>query len=339
MNKRLTSVAVVCFLVTAGLMGFITLESNVVGAGVTWYVGSGPGNDSLTIYGGIALASDGDTVFVYGGTYVENVMVDKTINLTGEDRNSTIIDGGGLWDSVIIIKNYVNVTGFTVTGSGDAGFPGKDAGIELERVQNCSIVDNNIIFNGGQGIYLYGACGNNILRNNIISNGFNGILLESDSKSDSNHNIVSDNIATNNSDGIAIFSCGYNIVTNNNASNNTDAGISTHSSDNTLITNNIVLSNRYGIHLVDSCNSTILNCTMLEDGICVMGEYLDMWNTHSIDTSNTVNTKPVYYWKNQTGGKIPPDAGQVILANCTNVGIENLNISNTSAGIQLGFSD
>ena len=37
--------------------------------------------------------------------------------------------------------------------------------------------------------------------------------------------------------------------------------------------------------------------------------------------------------------KIPEGAGQVILANCTNVEISNLNISNVDTGIQLGFSE
>jgi parallel beta-helix repeat protein len=51
-----------------------------------------------------------------------------------------------------------------------------------------------------------------------------------------------------------------------------------------------------------------------------------------------VNQKPVYYWKNQTEGTIPNDAGQIILANCTGVTVENQNI-NEALGIQLGFSD
>ncbi|UCD91665.1 MAG: right-handed parallel beta-helix repeat-containing protein, partial [Methanobacteriota archaeon] len=50
------------------------------------------------------------------------------------------------------------------------------------------------------------------------------------------------------------------------------------------------------------------------------------------------NGKPVYYWKNIEGGQIPLDAGEVILANCTNIIAESLDVSNTSMGIQLGFS-
>jgi parallel beta-helix repeat protein len=70
----------------------------------------------------------------------------------------------------------------------------------------------------------------------------------------------------------------------------------------------------------------------------IFGGSLDHWNTHNIDTSNTVNGKPVYYYKNQSGIVVPADAGQVILANCTHFVIENQNLSYASVGIQIGFS-
>jgi len=77
---------------------------------------------------------------------------------------------------------------------------------------------------------------------------------------------------------------------------------------------------------------------MIENGIYICGYSIEYWNTHTIDTSNTVNGKPVYYWKNIAGGTIPAGAGEVILSNCTGVTMENQNTSNGSVGIQLGFS-
>ncbi len=44
---------------------------------------------------------DGDTVLVYLGVYHENMVVNKSITLQGEDRDSAIIDGG--WNSLFSI--------------------------------------------------------------------------------------------------------------------------------------------------------------------------------------------------------------------------------------------
>ena len=59
---------------------------------------------------------DTDTVFVYHGTYYENVDIDKIINLIGEDKNTTIIDGGGKHDVICIHNDNdgVTVSGFTI---------------------------------------------------------------------------------------------------------------------------------------------------------------------------------------------------------------------------------
>ena len=46
-----------------------------------------------TIQEGINNASDGDTVFVYKGCYEENIIVNKTIDLIGEEKENTVING------------------------------------------------------------------------------------------------------------------------------------------------------------------------------------------------------------------------------------------------------
>jgi parallel beta-helix repeat protein len=100
-------------------------------------------------------------------------------------------------------------------------------------------------------------------------------------------------------------------------------------------------------------NNTLINCDLLvwvssqctfienrfnNGGFIVAGFELDQWNTHNIDTSNKVNGKPIYYWKDLNFGNIPEGAGQVILVNCTNVTIENQELTNSSSGIMLGYS-
>jgi len=74
--------------------------------------GNGPGNHTK-IQDAIDNASQGDTVFVYHGTYAELVKIDKSINLLGESWNSTFIKTNG-HDGIFIVADNVVVDGFTV---------------------------------------------------------------------------------------------------------------------------------------------------------------------------------------------------------------------------------
>ncbi|MCK4443848.1 MAG: hypothetical protein KAW09_04850, partial [Thermoplasmata archaeon] len=138
-----------------------TLPENVTAT--TLYVGGvGPGNYT-TIQGAIDAAIPGDTVFVYDGTYNENLVIDRTLSLIGENRDSTLINGGGFGDTIYVTADWVNLTGFFVW---NGGLNGWDAGIELNHVQNCHIADNNFIVNDFDGIFLRSSH-NNTIANNI----------------------------------------------------------------------------------------------------------------------------------------------------------------------------
>ncbi len=74
-------------------VGEKTIKS--VSYGTIFYVGgSGEGNYSR-IQDAIKDSSSGDTVFVYDDSspYLENVVIDKSITLVGEDKTSTVING------------------------------------------------------------------------------------------------------------------------------------------------------------------------------------------------------------------------------------------------------
>jgi parallel beta-helix repeat protein len=290
----------------------ITIEITRGVEALTIYVdddyGSEDATHKMTIQAGINAAQPGDTVFVYNGTYYENVVVGKTINLTGINPNNTTINGNGNGDVIYVSADRVNITGFTVTGSGNSiGY----AGIELNNVQNCKVF------------------------NNIASGNRHGILLDSSER----NNITSNNISSNTECGIYFKLSNWNNIIGNNISNNKEGiEIRGTSTNNSIIANNISLNTIYGIYLWSSGWNTLKNNSMTEDGIYILGGELQDWNTHDIDTSNTVNGKPIYYWKNQVCGLVPSGAGQIILANCTNVSIQNQELNNGSVGLELGFS-
>ncbi|RLF51130.1 MAG: hypothetical protein DRN19_03325 [Thermoplasmata archaeon] len=153
----------------------------------------------------------------------------------------------------------------------------------------------------------------------------------------SNSNNIRHNKILNNEIGIELESSNNNIIVHNNICSSVSEGIYILSSNNNRIAFNNISDSIYGIWLRSSSNNTIINNTMYSGGVTIYGNKLQHWNTHTIE-NNTVNGKPIYYFKNKIGGKIPEDAGEVILANCKGMIIENLRIGNTDAGIEIAFS-
>jgi parallel beta-helix repeat protein len=116
------------------------------------------------IQNAIGNASDGDAIYVYNGIYYENVVIDKRVNLTGEDKNTTIIDGSNTGNVVSIIITEVNVDGFTIRNS---GYYSEDAGVYVGSYTNT--ITNNIITENQCGVYIKDAKSNNILESNITN--------------------------------------------------------------------------------------------------------------------------------------------------------------------------
>jgi len=56
---------------------------------------------------------------------------------------------------------------------------------------------------------------------------------------------------------------------------------------------------------------------------------------HDIDSSNTVDGKPMYYWVNQQNRTVPVDAGYVALVYSVNITAQNLDLKNNGQGLLL----
>ena len=252
-------------------------------------------------------ATDRDTIFVYSGRYKENIVIDKSITLVGEDKNTTIIDGGGRNSVIYISTNEVSISSFTLRNS---GLNQGNAGIRIQGSWSCNI-ENNII------------CNNNHY----------GIWLENSSDSKIIDNIISYNRVT----GINIWYSNNCSIIGNNISDNSLAGLSIYESNSNNVINNVIRYNEIGIWLDSSNNCRIINNAMMNNDIYINGDSLDNWNTHTIEL-NMVNGKPIYYWKNMIHGELSEDAGEIILANCTYVTIGNQHLRDTTVGIEIGFS-
>ncbi|UCE38236.1 MAG: right-handed parallel beta-helix repeat-containing protein, partial [Thermoplasmata archaeon] len=340
MNKKITVVWLSWVMILSFLVTIIEIVP-IVEAPTTWYVddvlGNGaPGNppeDFTSIQDAINVAQPGDTVFVYNGTYFENVVVNKTINLTGENKENTIINGGGSGTVVYVNVSWANITGFTVTWSGS--FFG-EGGMKLYNVKNCKVINNIISSNMGYGIYLESSMDNKVIDNNISSNNQHNIYLSISNWND----IIGNNISSSNwGDGINLISSSNNNILGNNISNNFD-GIEFYSSSNNNITGNNISSNEgFGIYLRSSSSNNFASNNFINEGIFIVGSVLQHFNSHSILSNNIVNRKPLYFYKDSSDinidGKL---VGELIFANCTDVKVQNLHINDTDVGIEAAFS-
>jgi parallel beta-helix repeat protein len=143
----------------------------------------------------------------------------------------------------------------------------------------------------------------------------------------------------NNFTGIAVYG-GKSIIENSNCSSNNYNGISFYYSDDNVITGNNISSNdNYGVYFYNSSNYIIMNNNFSNNGVVIWGDQLSYFNTHRIPTNNIVNGDPLYYYKNCSGINISGiPIGQLILANCTDFDIRNLEINKTDVGVEIAYS-
>lgn len=161
--------------------------------GVTLYAGGNGPENHTRIQDAVNLAQDGDTVFVYGGEYHENVVVDKAIRLVGESKDNVYLNGGTR-AAIKVLANNVEITGFT---------------IDAERA------------NGHDDAAIYiASSGNHIHNNLLIRSEWYGIIIFN-----SSYNVIENNSLIDNDIGIWLCQARHNIVRNNNISQSNYVGI------------------------------------------------------------------------------------------------------------------
>lgn len=213
--------------------------------------------DFNTIQEAINNANPGDTIFVRNGTYHENVFINKSITLTGENREATIINGGEINSVITIEANNVTVQNFTIMKSGNSP---PCCGISVKPIYQDNIINNNKIIENYYGVYLLSS--NNKIYNNIISNNIYGVYLIS-----CTNNVVSNNIINSSVyEGIVLQSAFDNFILDNIILFNYLSGISLYDSRSNWIYGNTIFSNsNYGINLYRSSNNVLSANTILNN--------------------------------------------------------------------------
>jgi len=230
--------------------------------GTILYVGGSGPNNYTKIQDAIDASSEDDTVFVYDDSspYYENIIIEKSITVLGENRETTSILGNESvdWAIVNISSGDVSISGFTIQPN-----MGEPAGIVVSNdytypdywniviLQNVSI-SNNIIKNTAYGIFgmrlKYGDISDNIIKDCTGS----GINLFITSNTTIEKNFISHCCYC----GIEIDGLWgpYRLINHRNPV-----------PENIIISQNTIQSNRWGIQLNGGAVNTIITQNNISD--------------------------------------------------------------------------
>jgi parallel beta-helix repeat protein len=208
---------------------------------------------------------NGHTIFVDEGVYIENVIVNKSVSLFGENRDTTIINGRqNVEDNFLFSINRTNgavVEGFTLQNC--------KIGVFLLASDYCRISNNKMLNCSWFGVWAYGSR-NNFVDSNFFATSHFGVYIVGEPTKSSNDNIVLSNIFDNNSEAAIGILQGAN---------------------NTIISSNLITKNSIGVNeLIDACNSLIVANTLQDNGIGLyfyLSDYQTVYHNNFID--NTVD--------------------------------------------------
>jgi parallel beta-helix repeat protein len=225
---------------------------------------------------------NGHTILVDAGTYLEHVVVSKSLEIVGAGRNTTTIDGGGGGTIVYVAANNVGIEGIAVRhGLG---------GIYLDHSNNSVLVENSV--SDVKDTYA------------IYASYSDNCTIE--------ENIVGPNLTP----GILVTNSLDFRVSNNYAHDNAGYGLNANASMNGLIRQNFAFNNSYdGIGLGKGCR----NCTVTQNNVSgnmLYGIWLDsdsvdnlIYDNNIIDNGKQASVYLANRWDNGVEGNYWSDYG------------------------------
>jgi len=264
-----------------------------------------------TINEGISIAEDGDTVYVFSGTYAEHVVIDKSIKLYGQDKSSTFINQGRV---TINHVSGVIIQGFTIKNEdGDTGL------VRLYYSSDCIVHSNNL-----EGLFIDPPycielihASNNLIEMNTINGWCTWTICGIYLGDGSDNNMIKGNSITECNIGIGIEEGNYNTVYQNTVTQNRlGIGLDSYTEDgpfndvkyNKIIANNVLYNTEIcGIAMGIANNNQIHHNNLIgngEDG--PIGNAIDGGiNNKWYDSSNREGN----YWDDYNGPDVLPPYG------------------------------
>ena len=293
-----------CFVLITTFLLILSLnitESNYIADGNILYVGgSGEGNYS-SITDAVFAAEDGDTIFVYNGTYEESVYISKRITIIGENAENTIIEAG-------IYGFGINVScdGVTIKNFGIKNASWDKAGIILYECNDCTIQNCRIYGNDGNAIELKNANGN-VIKNCKIYENMAGIELR-----ESNQNEILDCEIYKNGVAVEVGAGSKNVLHECIISNNSWGGVA----------------------ITGAMHNKIYDCSFDGNGIMISGSTLEDFIQDI--SNNSIDGKPIVYIKNESF-VLNGTYGEIIAVGCNGFNIKNCSIVGRDVAIEIAY--
>jgi len=233
--------------------------------------------------------------------------------INAANLGDTIYVRAGKYFENVVVTKMVSLVG---ENKSTTIIDGKGTGSAVLIRANNVTIRNFMIRNAGggsAGVYVDRYYKNNVLSDNIlISNKWSGVYLDYGSSNNTiTRNIISNNTAMIDSFGLKLWSSNNNSFFGNKITNNR-YGIGMGGSNKNIFHDNELAGNAFNLDIVSSS----------------LPGYI-----HDIDTSNTVDGKPICYWISKHSMQVPVDAGYVAAVSSTNITVKDLNLKKNGQGV------
>ena len=250
MKKQFIAFGILILLITVCFSG--CLEDNETKEKVSTkeydiYVDDDGTADYVSIQDAINASEVGDRIFVNSGTYFENIVINKSIDLIGSNDVKIIGNHSGIYYIVKFSSNWINMSNFNIFNERT----GSISGISIENFENLSIKNCKITF----------------CRRGILISGSKNIFIESCN-------------CSSNTNGISLFTSDKIEVINCLINNSSNRGLYLEGVSNSNITRCSLLSNGKGIEIrshhypfvgfeepmpLPSVNNTVYLCSFIDN--------------------------------------------------------------------------